>query len=105
MNSTPSDGSSVLSRRYALATGGLLAAGAIAACSTKASPNSPVASNGRSAAPDEPIAAHVFDTTAENEAATYRHIDRQPVATRIIPADPTRTTALPRSGKSLEGLR
>lgn len=106
MTTSSSDSPYMLSRRTALAAAaGLLAAGPLAACGTSA-PSSPRLSNGPSPAPDdEPIGESVFDTTPENQAATFRHVDRQPLATRIIRANPARSTPLSRSQKSLEGLR
>lgn len=105
MTDLPTGGPHVLSRRSAFATAGFLAVGALAACGTGASPSDPGTSSGSSAAPDdELIADHFLDTTPENQAATYRHMDRQ-FATRVIPTDPGRSAPLPRSGKSLDGLR
>lgn len=80
MNTTPSDGLDVLSRRSV-----------------------PANADGLPAHDDEPVAAHMFDTTPENHAATYRNIDRQPDPTRVIPTDRSRTKALPRNGGSLSG--
>lgn len=57
------------------------------------------------ASPVEPIAENILDTTAENQAATYRHIDRQRLATRTIHTDPARTVPLPRTGTSLSDVR
>ncbi|MEV0293513.1 serine hydrolase [Nocardia sp. NPDC050710] len=99
--STGNDADYVPSRRSAL-----VAEGGLPASSTHASPSRSSEPISASPAPaDEPIATHALDTTPENQAATYRHFDRQHIANRVIPRDPTRSTPLPRSGKSLDGLR
>ncbi|MGV9823807.1 serine hydrolase domain-containing protein [Nocardia xishanensis] len=105
MTSTSPGALPVLSRRSALATAaGLFAAGALAACGSATPASHPTASGGSSPASDEPIANNFLETTAENQAATYRHIDRQKLGTRVIRRDPTRISPLPRSGKSLKDL-
>ncbi|MFD9663157.1 serine hydrolase domain-containing protein [Rhodococcus sp. NPDC059968] len=105
MNNRDTDRHYVMNRRSALVTaGGLFAAGALAACGTNAS-SSP-ASQSASVVPGlEPIADNCLDPTMANQAATYRNIDRQKLGTRVIPRDPNRTSPLPGSGKSLNGLR
>lgn len=96
-----------LSRRSALASaGGLLAMGALAACRTGTSSSRQNAPTSTSPTPDnEPIASHILDPAPENQAATYRHIDRQKLGTRVIANNPARTTTLARGSHSLEGLR
>lgn len=104
--STP-DVAFVLNRRSALAAvAGLVAMGTLSACGASASTSSSgnqTTSSG--AAPDfEPIDASVLNTTAENQAATFRYFDRQPFSTRVFSADPANVSELARSSKSLDGL-
>ncbi|MGW3955343.1 serine hydrolase domain-containing protein [Streptomyces sp. NPDC004752] len=105
MTATPTNGHHDLSRRSALAAAGVLAVSAFGAPGAQAQPNRPSAADHSSRASDaEPIADNVLDTTAENQAATYRHIDRQRLATRTIRTELTRSTSLPRHRGSLNGL-
>ncbi|MGV9823827.1 serine hydrolase domain-containing protein [Nocardia xishanensis] len=95
-----------MNRRSALAAAaGLFAAGALVACGTDKQATSPSVSTTAGGAPaDEALATSVLDTTAENQAATFRHFDRL-FPTRVFRTDPAKTTPLSRSRKTLDGLR
>lgn len=105
MPATPPNVPHMLSRRSALATAaGLLATGALAACSTGTSSGSVSDSSVSPGSDLEQIADNCLDPTMANQAATYRNIDRQKLGTRVISRDPNYTRSLPGKGSSLDGL-
>ncbi|NEW71617.1 serine hydrolase domain-containing protein [Streptomyces rhizosphaericus] len=106
MTFRPIDSHHVLSRRSTLTAAGIAAVSALGVDGAEARSRHPSTSSRSGLAPGaEPIAENLLDTTPENQAATYRHVDRQRLATRAIHTDPARTTPLPRSGTSLSDVR
>lgn len=82
--------------RTAGACGGLWGLGLLGGCATGAA----------TATGEAPIAHSLINTTPENQAATFRHVDRMPRHyTRAIRARPGAASSLPPGDRTLEQLR
>lgn len=76
------------------ATGGPSSSSAASQAATQTLPDGEVA------------AANLFDPTPQNETATLRNIDKlKGIGTRVIPADPNKSTPLERSAKPLGDVK